>query len=128
MKKFFIILCVLLLIPLAAFAAPSPTLKTKSIWCEPVMDFEIQEDFPELELEDYTLLEVLYVVVDKPYEQVIWHLLVEIQPEDDIQVAIVGDTEPVFQQAKVTEDCGIIVDFTDYEPNAYLLYFFKKNI
>ena len=128
MKRFFIVLCILFLIPTLAFAAPSPTLKEKSAWCEPAMDFEILEEFPELELEDYTLLDVLYVVVDKPYEQVVWHLLVEIHPEDDIQVAIVGDTNPVFQQAIVAEDGGIIVDFTDYEPNAYLLYFFKKNI
>ena len=125
MKKFFtLLLCLLLAFPLFAAASPSRTVKSV-ITCEPQIQFEIHTELFDLTLEGYELLEALKITLDKPYEQVIWHITPTIEMTDQIKVAIINN-DLILQDCALTEDCGIIVDFTDIEPGKYLLYFYRR--
>ena len=127
MKRFLImLLCLLLTFPFLAASAPSPTVKDM-IWCEPEMLFEVLDtvDF-DLKIEGYTLIEALKVTVEEPMTQVTWYIMAEITENDSIKTAII-DNDLIIHDAEITEDGGIIVDFTDIEPNTYFLYFFKGN-
>ena len=80
MKKLFAIFCIILLVsPLCAFAAKSPT-TTNKIYSVPAVKFEVVDNaltvrnlekvLPQGELEEYLWYELLYVELDKEYETV----------------------------------------------------------
>lgn len=126
MKKLFsILLLCAMLIPLTGMAAYSPTIQGK-ITCEPALNFELLTSLPELEMEGYIILEAMEVELDKEYGLVEWHLLAPIDPDEQITVAIVAESTD-FQEAEITPDGGVIVDFTGYEPGFYLLYFLRSD-
>lgn len=127
MKKIFaLILTLLLTFPMLAMAAPSPT-TTNLIQCEPKIPFEALEEINfQIYLEGYTLLEVLQITLEEHCEEVVWHLPVEIAPEDEIKVVIFGNGLFI-NNTTITEDCGITVDFSGIAPDTYYLYFFKRD-
>ena len=126
MKKILVtLLCFLLLIPLTGAAAPSPTVQTL-IWCEPEIPFKVLDkiDF-ELYIQDYALIEALQITLDEPHEQIVWHLPVEITPEDQVKVAIINE-DLYLDDTLITDDGNIIIDFSAIEPGTYYLYFYLK--
>lgn len=126
MKKFISILfCLLLTFPFLAAAAPSPS-TNNLIYCTPEMQFELCDPaLFDLDLEGYELVEAVRVIVDKAYEKVTWYIPIEISQDDCIKIALINN-DLFMQDAEITEDLGIVVDFTDLEPDTYLLYFFIK--
>ena len=128
MKKIILlILCLLFTFPLFAAAAPSVSTKTL-ITCDPKMQFEeCDPSLFDLDLECYELIEAVQVIVDKPYEKVTWYIPVEIHPDDHIKSALINN-DLYLHDAEITEDLGIVVDFTGLEPDTYLLYFFREAI
>jgi hypothetical protein len=137
MKKFFILLCVLMILPIYAFAANSPTAKT-TISCNPSIEFafaEQTEEWPELlkriedikdETEGFILLEALQITLDKEYEKIEWKLPIEIRVEHEPFILIIDSEAIVKQEVSTTEDGNIITDFTDYEPGIYYVCFYTK--
>ena len=122
MKKFLaILLSFLMLIPLMGAAIPSPELQDMIV-CEPMLNFELAEEYEYVEVEGCELLEVLIVTLEEPCEKVTWHLLNPIAPEEEVY-AYINDT---FYETEITEDGGITVDFSDLAPGTYYLYFFRR--
>lgn len=138
MKKIFVILCVLLMLPVMCFAAsPSPTGK-KIVSCSPELEFmraeetELWEETVKRiegisdETEGYILLEAVYVTLDKSYEKIEWTLPIEITSEHEPFVLIIDSEAIVKQEVPTTENGNVIVDFTDYEPGTYYICFYIK--
>ena len=135
MKKFLIILCVLMMIPLYSFAAQSPTLhKTVRSYPELMFVFaEKTEEWPEImkriedvDTEGFILAEALQVCLDKRYGQVEWTLPIEILSEHEPFVLIIDSEAIVKQEIPTTYDGHVVTDFTDYEPGIYYICFYIK--
>lgn len=138
MKKFISILCVLIMLPLFAFAAPSPTPK-KMIYSIPEIPFEMAEDtegWPALyqwlySIKDltqhYYVLDAIYVMLDKEYEKVQWYLTCAIKESQKPFVCIIDSEAIMIQPLEVAEDGSVVMNFTDYEVNNYYLCFFIKD-
>ena len=138
MKRFFIILCVLALLPITAFSAPSPTVK-KMIHCVPEIPFEMAEDtegwldlfewlFSVRSLtKGYSLLDAVYITLDKEYEKINWYLTLPVTTEHEPFVFIIDGTDLYKQEVSISEDGAVIVDFTDFTPQNYYLCFYVKD-
>ena len=139
MKKFLIILCVLMLITSTAFAANSPTLARKSIRSLPELMFvrvdTVQAEWnriePQLQLlseefPEHELLEAIKVCIDKKYKQVEWTLSIDITPEHEPFIAIVHDNEVIIQEVPTFNDGTIITDFSELELGIYYICFYIK--
>lgn len=136
MKKFFIILFILMLLPIGAFAINSPTLE-KTITCNPKLEWEFAEyteewpsileriiDIPQ----NYIMLDTLRVILDKEYETVEWTLPIEITTENEPFILIIDSDTIVKQEVPTTEKGGIITDFTGYKPGIYYICFYIKGV
>ena len=121
-----LLLCLITMFPMMGMAAPSKSTQDL-IYCEPEMPFNVIDDFNLIELEDYEIVEVLEINLEHEYEIVKWHLPIELTPTDDVKVAIMGESI-IFQNTLITKKGNILIDFTDLEPGAYILYFFKHEI
>ena len=137
MKKFFILLCVLILIPTFVFAAGSPTIK-KTISCKPEIEFEMAdqtEEWPEVlkrleevedETEGYVLFEALKITLDQKYDKIEWTLPIPLTTENEPFIFIIDSEAIVKQEIPTTENGNVITDFTDYEPGVYYICFYIK--
>ena len=136
MKKFFICLCLLVLVlPMCAFAAKSPT-TTNKIYSIPAIKYEVVDDvliihniekqFPKEELKDYLWYELLYIELDKEYDIVRWYFPADMSHLEKAKVVTIGTT--VELQDAVIEDGAIFVDFTDYVPGNYYIAFFLEEL
>lgn len=134
MKKFFVILCILLFtFPMYAFAAKSPTVENM-IYSIPSIKFEMIDQIPFImdiydmlpheELEGYTWCEAITVELDQEYEKVQWRLLIDFTQIEEAKVVIIGESIYI-QSAEIINDM-IIVDFTGLDPGTYYVCFFVK--
>lgn len=126
MKKLIILLfCFVSLFLLTGAAAPSPSTETL-IWCEPEISFKVLDEIDlELYLSGYELIEALEITLDKQYEQITWYLPIEIMPNCEIKSAIIGN-DLLLDDAIITKENGIIVNFSNVQPGTYYLYFFMR--
>jgi len=138
MKKIFIILCILLMLPVMCFATTSSPTSQKMVSCSPELEF-VRAEETELwketvkriesisdETEGYILLEALYVTLDKSYEKVEWILPIKITSEYEPFVLIIDSEAIIKQEVPTTKNGNIIIDFTDYEPGTYYICFYIK--
>ena len=139
MKKFLIVLCVLMLLTSTAFAANSPTLARKSIYSFPELMFvrvdTIQAEWnriaPQLELlntefPEHTLLEAIKVCIDKKCKLVEWTLPIKMTPEHEPFIAIVNGNEVTIQEVPTFNDGTIITDLRELELGIYYICFYIK--
>lgn len=127
MKKFLIIFLILL-IPTIAFAAPSATVKN-TIYSKPEIAFDlynIQEGFV-FDIEGYELVEALTIIIDKPYEEVVWYFNMETKSDDQFKVVLMDDSL-FMRDGHVLEDGGISVDFSSVPEDEYLMLIFRQKI
>ena len=135
MKKVFIcILIILMVLPMCAFAAKSPT-TTNKIYSIPAVKFEtvdnaltirnIEKQLPE-GLDDYLWCELLYVELDKEYDIIRWYFPVDMSDMETAKVVIIGET--VTLQDAIIEDNMIPVDFTGFKPGNYYVCFFLEHM
>ena len=122
MKKFFIILCILILIPVCAFAAKSPTIE-KTIDCNPTIDFRFAEEtrqWPTIvecltDIKDDTLVDAVYVFIKKHYEKVKWKLSTSITEEQKPYVLIINSSKKIIRQdLEINEKGDIIMNMEDF--------------
>ena len=139
MKKFLIVLCILMLLMNTAFAANSPTVAIKSISSLPKLMFvrvdtvlsEWSQVEPQLEIlnkefPEHTLLEAIKVCIDKKYKNVEWTLPINITPEHEPFVAIVNGNEVTIQEVPTFNDGTIITDLSELELGIYYICFYIK--
>lgn len=137
MKKFFIILCIIMMLPLYAFAAsPSPTIKS-TVRCEPKLTFmladqttrweNVLERLDKIELdENYYMLEAVLMFYDKPYKELTWYLPIKVTSEHEPFIRIITDDAIEEQEVSVTENGAIVMDMTEYKPGVYYVCFYIK--
>lgn len=138
MKKFLAILCIIMLLPIYAFAAGSPT-GAKLITSNPKINFILAEKTEDnwntilSRLEDatdetkgYILLDALFVFINEPHEKVEWSLSIPVTTEHEPFILIIDSEAIVKQETSITEDGKVITDFTDYEPGVYYILFYIK--
>ena len=139
MKRFLIVMCILLLICNSAFAVtPSPSLE-KINHSAPRVPFtwatgtsawphllERLESVSELTT-GYVLLEALEVNLDKQYSTVEWSLPIDIT-EAHKPFVLIFDAYVITKQDLAISDGKVIVDFTKYSPGTYYLFFYVKNV
>ena len=137
MKKFLIILCVLVMIPLYSFAANSPTIEA-TISCKPIIEFKLADqldEWPEIlkrleqvtdETEGFILFEAVKVFLDKKYETIEWMLPIKVTTEHEPFVLIIDSEAIVKQEISITENGNVIVDCTEYESGTYYICFYIK--
>ena len=137
MKKFLIILCVLMMLPIYAFATSSPTIE-KTITCKPALTWEYAEQtegWPDIlkrledageETEGFILFEALMVTLNQKYEDVEWTLPIELTTENEPFVLIIDSEAIVKQEVPVLENGNIVTNFADYEPGIYYICFYIK--
>lgn len=137
MKKFIIILLVLLMIPVYSFATESPTIKNVirnnsrigflfaeiTNWWPTVI--ERIEEYGNIE-EDYILLDAVYIELKFPYERVEWNLTIPVTPEHEPFILIIKSRNVIKQEVEVTEDGKVITDFSELKPGAYFICFYIK--
>lgn len=139
MKKFLVFLCILILIPVCAFAnTPSPVVK-KMIHCEPALPFELVdsiESWSDLfewlysvkELtKGYNLLDVVYVSLDQEYNLVQWYLTLPISKDQEPFVLIIDNGYFTCQKLEIADEGSVIMNFTNYDIGDYYLCFFIKD-
>ena len=132
MKRFFSILCVLLLICSVASAK-------KVVECNPEMmyikvsgnglDAQFIAERLELlqeETEGNQLIIILKICLDKKYKQVEWTLPVKITKEEEPFVYMIDMENNIKQEVSVTSDGSIITDFSDYNLGIYYICFYIK--
>lgn len=136
MKKFLIILCILMLCVGTAFSAPSPTLSGKIGTHE--LSYVFADELPEWkdivarledvksETEGFVLLEALKVTLDKPYSTVKWTLSKKVTSEDEPFILIIDSEAIVKQEISVTDEGDVITDFTDLETGIYYILFYIR--
>ena len=136
MKKVFIcILIILMVLPMCAFAAKSPTTLNK-IYSIPTVKFEvidnalvirnIEKRLPEEELEDYLWCELLYVELDKEYDIIRWYFPEDLSSMEMAKIVIIGE-DVILQDASI-EDNAVIIDFTNIKPGNYYICFFLEHM
>ena len=138
MKKFLVILCLMVLIPALSIASGSPTIKN-TVHSNPVLTFAFAEKLPEWndilarvklisdEIEGYILLDALQVYIDKSYTTVEWDLARKVTTEDEPFILIIDSEAIVKQEVSITENGEVITDFTDLEiGNYYILFYIRK--
>ena len=135
MKKFLIILCVLVMIPLYSFAAKSPIVQ-KTVICDPELMYVFAEKtknwhnvlkrLETVDTEGFILLEAVQVCLDKKCGKIEWTLPIKITSEHEPFVLIIDSEAIVKQEVPTTTDGHVIIDFTDYEPNIYYVCFYIK--
>ena len=138
MKKFLIILLVLLMIPVYSFSTGSPTINKKLITCDPTLEFEMADTLDEWpaiierlkdvkeDTDGYILLDAVYVYIDKPYERVVWTFGIPIITEHEPFILIIDSEAIVKQEVSITEEGQIVTDFSECEPNMYYVCFYIK--
>ena len=134
MKKFFIILCILALVPIYAFATSSPTIE-KTINCNPAIDFRLGEEtrqWPIIveylkEFEDDTMIDAVYIFVKRLYKKVEWQLSVPITEKQNPYVIIINNNRKIIRQdLEVNEKGNIIMNMNDFGIGFFNLCFYIK--
>jgi hypothetical protein len=138
MRKFIAILCVLVLLPLCAFAAGSPT-GAKIITSKPKVNFILAEktednwqdiiarlDEVKDETEGYVLLDALFIFINNSHEKVEWQLSIPITLKHEPFALMIDSEAIVRQEVEITKDGKVIIDFTNYETGVYYLLFYIK--
>ena len=138
MRKFIIVLCILMLLtPIASAAVKSPV-PEKMIKCIPEIEWCFAEDTENwlniLEwLDDveemsqgYDIIEALYVTLDKEYEEIQWSLMVPVFKNQKPFVYIIDEEDMIKQEVK-TYYGWVVTDFTDFAPKNYYICFFVKS-
>lgn len=138
MKKLIAILCILILLPVYAFAVDSPTsdkLVSSKPWVSFVLAEKTEHNWLDIltrlekipdEIEDYVLLEAIFACINSRYEEVEWRLPIPITTEHEPFVLIIDSEAIVKQEVSITEDGNVITDFTDFEPGVYYILFYIK--
>ena len=139
MKKFFILLLVLLMIPVCSFATESPTMKA-IIRSNPSLNFMLAEitnwwpgivkrieEYNDIE-EDYILLDAIYLDLKIPYDRVEWTLTIPVMTEHEPFILIISSKNIVKQEVSITEDGKVITDFSECSLGAYFICFYIKDV
>lgn len=139
MKRFLAIFCILMLLPLYCFAAPSPTVGYKRyITISPdlmyiKLDLKSEEWARVLEKlqpiikenEGYGILDPLKVCFDKQYKQVEWNFDLKIPNINEVFMVLVADKVTKYD-VKVTSESTFITDLSDVSYGIYYVIFFVK--
>ena len=138
MRKFFIALCILTLLTSTAFAAIKSPVPEKMIRSIPEVEWCFAEDAENwlnilewlVDVEEmsqgYDIIEVLYVTLDKEYEEIQWSLMVPVFKNQEPFVYIIDEEDMIKQEVK-TYYGWVITDFTDFAPKSYYVCFFVKS-
>ena len=135
MKKLLILVIILCLFTTTAAATNSPTIRNK-ISCVPKIHFELTDNtyewreasrhlaFIRDELKMYEMEEALYIILEDPCDSITWHFL---KPyHEPVLIALIDSEAIVLQEAQVTEDGDVIVDFSKSEPNFYYMCLYVR--
>ena len=146
MRKFLSVVIAILmaLMPFTALAAnPSPSLETMiksqpaiayhlvnydDSWQALFNDLKIDPDFSAyFETGEYSLDEALIIEVDKQYELVTWHFMLEYKPEHQVIMVLKGDqsNDPIIQAGLVNENGSVTFDYSEVEPDLYYMFIFS---
>ena len=137
MKKLFVILCLMVMLPTFCFAANSPTIRRKVTSTPELMfvisiaqnewdNIEQRLDTVKDETDGYILLESVKACLDKPYKKIEWNLMQKVTSEHEPFVFIINSEAIIKQEVSVTSDGAVVVDFTDFEPNIYYILFYIR--
>ena len=131
MKRFFSILCILLLVCSVASARKivdsNPALMFIKI--DETSDSQfIVERLEELkeETEDSQLIIILKICLDKKYKKVEWTLPIKVTNDEEPFIYIIEMANNIRQEVSATSDGTVITDFSDYDPGIYYICFYVK--
>ena len=136
MKRFFLILCILILIPTLTFAAGSPTTR-KLIKCKPAINFTLAEEtrnWPTIverlaeieEIQDDIMFDAVYIFVKKYYKEIEWQLSVPVTEDQEPYVLILSNKNIIRQELEVNKEGNVIMDMTTIGVGFYYLCFYVK--
>jgi hypothetical protein len=135
MKKFIIILCLLvMLVPTLAFATSSPTVGFTRPYTKPELMFiyaDTQPEWPSIEErieeeEGFARIVALQVCLDKHYEEVHWGFSTQFTSEHEPFMLMINDEAIEKRDVGVDSDGMLVTDFSEFEPGIYILCFYVK--
>ena len=140
MKRFLIIFCILMLLPLYCFAAPSPTTgySRRNVTITPdlmyiKLDLNSEEWTRVLEQiqpiidenEDFTMLDPLKVCFDKQYKRIEWDFAQKLDNQNEAFMLVIGDKVTKYD-VQITSDNTFVTDVSDVGYGIYYIIFFVK--
>ena len=147
MKKIISLILMLtcLIVPFSTIAEvpDSPTFD-KLWWAEPSLEFQLIKDHDEfneylalistyydlegftemvLGTDDYELVDMIIVTLDKDYRQVIWHTPYGFATTDNLCIFMISTNlwNGYVMNANANKDGNIVVNYTEVSPNEYFM-------